>query len=114
MANCIDTKNHEGVQTIFTEEQRLEKAKKHSELRHTEFIEMVRLTIEKPDFIYMDLGGSDRHVCYCREYKINSRTQYTKVIIRTAKHCNYVVTAYRPDYVKERNKTELLYGTYTD
>ena len=114
MENCIDTKNHEGIRTIFPEDQRVEKAKKHPELRQLDFIERVKTTIEKPDFVYEDLDGGDRHMCYCREYKINSRTQYTKVVIRTAKQCNYVITAYRPDYVKEQGKTKLLYGTHTD
>lgn len=114
MENCIDTKNHEGIQIIFTEEQRIEKAKKHPELRQEEFIARVKLTIEKPDFIYEDLDAVDRHVCYCREYKINSRTQYTKVVIRTTPHCGYVITAYRPDYIKERDKTKLLYGKDTN
>ena len=59
MENCIDTKNHEGVQTIFTEDQRLEKSKKHPELRQQDFIDRVKLTIEKPDFIYEDLDDGE-------------------------------------------------------
>jgi len=112
--NCIDTKNYEGIRTVFTEARRLEKAQKHPELRQSSFIERVKKTIEKPDFVYEDMDGISRRACYCREFKINSRIMYTKVILLKLKTHDVVITAYRPDYVKERGKTGLIYGTDND
>lgn len=111
---CIDTKNYEGKHTVFTEEQRTEKAEKHPELREESFIARVKETIEHPDFIYEDIDKKSRYSYYCREFKINSRVQYTKVILRDAKTYNFVITAYRPDFVKERGKTNLIYGKDND
>ena len=39
---------------------------------------------------------------------------YTKVILLKLKTHDVVITAYRPDYVKERGKTGLIYGTDND
>jgi hypothetical protein len=112
--NCIDTKNHEGKHTVFTEKQRVEKAKKHPELREDHFIARVKKTIEIPDFIYEDLDKKSHLSYYCREYKINSRVCYTKVVLKDIKRYYFVITAYRPDYVKERGKTKLIYGKDND
>jgi hypothetical protein len=112
--NCIDTNNYEGIRTVFAEARRAQKAQKHPELRLSGFIERVKKTIEKPDFIYEDIDGVDRRACYCREFKINSRIRYTKVILLKLKTQDEVITAYRPDYVKERGKTALIYGTDND
>lgn len=48
---------------------------------------------------------------YKREYKINSSVRYLKVVLNDRGDHLFVVTAFRPDYVKERGKTKLLYGT---
>ena len=112
--HCIDTKNHEGIRTIFTEEQRALKAKKHPELRQPDFVQRVKEAIERPDFIYRDLDKDDRAAYYCREFKVNNRVQYTKVMVRTDPACLFVITAYRPDYVEERGKTDPLYGDDKD
>lgn len=112
--NCIDTKNYEGVRTIFTEAQRADKAKRHPELRQADFIQRVKEAVEKPDFVYEDLDKTTRFAYYCREYKINNRIRYTKVILSNQQGRYFVITAYRPDYVKERNKSTLFYGKDTD
>ena len=108
--NCIKTKNYAGIRTIFSEEQRNLKSPKHPELREKDFIERIKKTIEKPDFIYADLSQKYRLAYYLLDYGINSKTRYTKVIVKESKNLCFVVTAYRPDYVKERGKTKLIYG----
>lgn len=83
---------------------------KHPELREDFFIENVKKTIESPTFVYEDLSTTARVAYYCREFKINSRIRYTKVVLAERQNHLFVITAYRPDYVKERDKTKLLYG----
>ncbi len=112
--NCIRTKNYAGIWTVFTEEQRNLKSPKHPELREDAFIERVKKTIEKPDFIYEDLSQKYRSVYYIRDYGINAKIRYTKVILRESKSLCFVVTAYRPDYVKEKGKTKLIYGKHNE
>ena len=60
--NCIETKNYNGIRTVFTKEQRKLKSDKHPELREDQFIERVRKTIECPDFVYEDLSQKYRSV----------------------------------------------------
>ncbi len=38
--------------------------------------------------------------------------RYTKVIVREGKKLCFVITAFRPDYVKEKGKTKLMYGKH--
>src|SRR3989344_895035 len=104
--HCVDLLNYEGIRTIFTEEQRILKSDKHPELRTEEFIERVKKTITNPTFIYEDYDKKNRYSYYCEEYKINSRVMYTKVMLLKLKTHYLVITAYRPDFVKERNKTK--------
>jgi hypothetical protein len=105
----IETNNYEGIRTIFTESQIEKKADKHPELRQDDFLTRVQCTIERPDFVYQDMEKSDYQVYYSKEVEVNSRTRYTKVVVHNNRtHC-FVVTAYRPDYVKERGKTKLLF-----
>ena len=53
---------------------------------------------------------NDRRAHYLKEYLVNGVQRYTKVIVAIDQKPRFVVTAYRPDYVKERGKTELIYG----
>ncbi|MEK7213733.1 MAG: hypothetical protein AAB637_01275 [Patescibacteria group bacterium] len=106
----IKTKNIFGVNVIFTEKQREEKMLKHPELRQESFADRIKKTIENPDFIYQDLSDKRRSVYYSREYAIDSKIVYTKIILKNGNKECFVITAYRPDYVKERSKTKLLYG----
>lgn len=108
--NCVDTKNYQGVRTIFTENQRTQKAERHPELRLYSVIKRIKKTIESPDFVYVDMNDECRRSYYCREYKIDSRIMYTKVVLLKLKTHYFVITAYRPDYIKERGKTCLIYG----
>lgn len=109
---CLETKDYEGKDTIFTEEQRKEKVPRHPELLDLKFINgRVKKTIQNPDFVYEDLAQPDkRRVHYLEEYKINKSFRYTKVVIDTSVNPLFVVTAFRPASVKERGKTKLLYG----
>lgn len=86
------------------------KKEKHPELREETFPERIKVAIQKPTFVYEDLSEKERHAYYIREFKINSRIRYTKVIIRQGKEINFIITAFRPDYVKERDRTSLIYG----
>jgi len=112
--HCIDLLNYEGIRTIFTEEQRILKSDKHPELRTDNFIDRVKKTITKPEFVYEDYDEKNRYSYYCEEFKINSRVRYTKVMLLKLKNHYLVITAYRPDFVKERNRTKLLYGKDND
>lgn len=107
---CIDTKNHEGKRVIFTQTQREKKWSKHPELRDDKFIKRIQNAIEDPNFIYEDMVVQGRLVYYKYEYSVNGRAVYTKVVLNSRIGPYFVVTAYRPDYVKERGKTKLLYG----
>ena len=112
--NCVDCKNYKGVRIIFTDVQRNEKSNKHPELRKDDFLERIVSAVQKPAFVYEDLDRKDYYAYYFREFKINSRTRYTKVIARKLKYYHFIITAYRPDFVKERGKTKLLYGEDND
>ena len=107
---CLDVKNYEGRRTVFTYWQRELKAPNRPELREDGILERIKETIENPSFIYQDLEHSDRFAYYRREYKINSRVKYMKLILLDRGQDLFVITAYRPDYVKERGKTTLIYG----
>lgn len=112
--NCVDTRGYDGVRTVFVESNRMRKSRKHPELRRLDFIERIKEVVETPNFVYEDLDKINRRAYYGREYKINSRVRYTKVVVLKLKALNIVITAYRPDYVKERGKTKLIYGTDND
>jgi hypothetical protein len=109
---CLQTEDYEGVRTVFREEHRATKALKHPELRDEAFIAgRVKAAIETPTFVYADLGAPDRRrSCYLKEYELNGTARYTKVIVDYERRPRVIITAYRPDYVKERSKTELIYG----
>jgi len=108
--NCVDIKNYEGVRVVFTEKQRELKSAFHSELRQESFIKRIEEAIRKPEFVYEDLAKQGRMVYYRYEYSFNGRPTYTKVVVRAQKKYCFVITAYRPNSVKERGKTKLLYG----
>lgn len=110
--NCLSTNDYKNNQVVFSEEQRLLKADKHPELREPDFINgRVKVAIQSPDFIYQDLmNPKERIAVYKLEYVVNGRSRYTKVIISAKSNPYFIITAYRPDYVKERGKTKLLYG----
>ena len=112
MKCCLETTDYENNKVIFTEEQREMKAAKHPELRDNNFInDRLKQTIKRPDFIYQDCDKQNsRKVLYREEFVLNGKTRYTKVTIDFKKKPQFVVTAYRPDYVKERSKSKLLYG----
>ncbi len=72
----------------------------------------VREAVECPTFVYADYGNPKKRVShYLREYKIGEVIRYTKVVLERRRNGWIVVTAYRPDYVKERDKTKLVYGS---
>ncbi|MDP2692656.1 MAG: hypothetical protein Q8O88_03400 [bacterium] len=109
---CLLTQNYENRGVCFEEKRRKIKALKHSELRDPKFINgRVKQTINNPDFIYSDFDyPKSREVYYKFEFKINGKNVYTKVVIDITKIPLLVVSVFRPDYIKEQNKTKLLYG----
>ncbi len=107
---CFITKDYSGLRVVFTKKQYELKAKLRPELREKGILDRVKETTESPDFVYEDYEKKNRFAYYSREYRINSRTRYMKVILSKGKNCLFTITAFRPDYVKEINKTKLLYG----
>lgn len=109
---CIDTISYEDRRTVFPEGRRQYKANKRPELREEGFLKRIEDAIRKPTFVYRDFEDVTRKVCYLEEYRVNGRMYYVKVVLAEMKNGDLeVMTAFRPDYVKERGKTELLYGT---
>ena len=49
-------------------------------------------------------------VVYKEEYRFDGRVRYTKVVLERKKSYYFVITAFRPDFVKERGKTKRIYG----
>jgi hypothetical protein len=107
--NCIDIIGIQSSRTIFTEQQRQMKMLKHPELADDTFIKRVENAIKKPDFIYQDLAEKKRLAYYKHEYSVNGKPRYVKVVIDTGQTPCFVVTAYRPDFVKEKGRTALVY-----
>lgn len=112
MKCCLQTFDYENNKVIFTEIQRQKKAAKRPELRDNNFINnRIKQTINCPHFVYQDCDRPNRRKAfYFLEYTVNKKPRYTKVVIDFKKKPQFVITAYRPDYVKERGKTKLLYG----
>ena len=106
----LSVKDYMGRKAVFTNKQFDLKAPFRPELREDGIIDRIKETIEKPTFVYEDFEYKKRLAYYRKEYKINNRTRYIKVILQAQNSCLFVVTAFRPDYVKERGKTKLLYG----
>lgn len=112
---CLITKNHEGKLVVFTKRQFDLKANQRPELREKGILKRIEETINNPTFIYEDYEHRKQRVAYyCFEYKINGRSRYMKVMLSVHSDYLFVVTAYRPDYIKERGKTNLLYGKDND
>lgn len=111
---CLDITNYEKKRVIFLEETRRIKSIKHPELRDEKFINnQVREAINNPDFVYQDYAHPDnRQVYYKFNYSVNGRNIYTKVVMALKENPLLVITAFRPDYVKERGKTQIIYGQY--
>ena len=109
---CLDTTNYEKKRVIFLEVTRRIKANKHPELRDDKFINgQVREAVNNPDFVYEDyVSPSDRQAHYKFNFSVNGRSIYTKVVITRTGDPLMVITAFRPDYVKERGKTQIIYG----
>ncbi len=112
MKCCLETVDYENNKVIFTEAQRQQKVAKRPELRDDNFINgRLKQTINCPNFVYQDCDKpNSRKAFYLQEYVVNGRPRYTKVVVDFKKKPQFVITAYRPDYVKERSKTNLLYG----
>ena len=110
-ALCLDVLDKDGVRVIFTKKQRLLKMEKHAELREDAFLARLSEAIRKPSFVYANFEKPrKRQALYFREFKFNGRIRYIKVVLEKQRNRLFLITAYRPDYVKERGKTKLLYG----
>ena len=109
---CLTAKHYSGKKVIFTKTQRELKSKKHSILRDDDFISgRLKNAIESPSFVYQDLEKpKSREIVYLEEFMVDNRYRYTKVVLEKKSNYFFVVSAYRPDFVKERGKTKLIYG----
>ncbi len=63
---------------------------------------------------YEDMAHSRRFVYYRYEYSVNRQPKYVKVAVEHNEDPYFIVTAYRPDYVKERGKTKCVFGEDND
>lgn len=109
---CLITKNYNGRLTVFTKKQFDLKSKQRPELRERNILDRIKVTVEKPSFVYEDYADKkNRFAYYLYEYKINGKIRYMKVVLADKKDHLFIITAFRPDYVKEKSKTKLLYGT---
>ena len=100
----------------FLESVRAIKESKRPELRdrNGDFIKKrVAETIRNPNFVYEDLYSPNTRSClYVREYAVGKKIWYVKVIleyIKSEKHFS-VITTFRSNSVKERGKTDVIYG----
>ena len=112
--NCIDVKDYNGIRTVFTNTQWKIKQTQRPELQEKSIIERIKKTVQEPSFVYSDLSDKTRSAYYMMEYRVNGRNRYLKVVIKKYKKYNFIITAYRPDYVKERGKTKCIYGKDND
>ena len=108
---CLTVKDYEGRAVVFTEQQLALKAPRRPELREEGILDRIKETVIRPGFVYTDFEHSGRLAYYLEEYRLNGRIRYMKVVLQPRSSDLFVVTAYRPDYVKERGKTKLIYGT---
>lgn len=110
---CFSVIDFSGRQVVFTEKRRIKKAKLRPILNAKWFTDRIKETIRNPDFVYTDIAEpQQKHVYYLREFGTSNSTRYTKVVVWLGDVVAEVVTAYRPDYVKEKGKKNgnLIYG----
>ncbi len=118
---CLVAHHYENNKKVyFLESVRIFKENKRPELQNKDgsFIQKRVLdAIQSPDFVYPDYKfPHKRSAHYLKEFKINNRAHYTKVILeyKSSEDCYFVITAFRPMSVKERGKRALLYGEDTE
>ncbi len=107
----MEVKNYEGKTVVFTDRQLALKSPRRPELREEGILDRIAQTVAQPSFVYEDYEHPGRLAYYREEYKIDGRVRYMKVVVQTRDSDLFIVTAFRPDYVKERGKTKLAYGT---
>jgi len=105
---------HRGTKTIFTKARWVKKSRQRPSLRERFMRERIKECIETPTWVYEDiLYPKTRRVCYLEEYGTAQYTKYTKVVLEKKKRHFFVITAYRPNYIKEKGKTKLLHSKKT-
>ncbi len=104
---CLEIDDYNGNKVIFYETTRVKKAKKRPELREKSFLNgQLREAIKNPWRIYEDFDRpKERHAYYYKEYSTREKTQYAKVVIEISAKPFIVITAYRPDRIKEESET---------
>lgn len=111
MEYCLEVNDYSGCMVRFEESNRLCHALKHPELDDPRYIKgRVRNAIIQPTFVYKAINRNKRLVNYLFEYNNNGTNVYTKVVIQYRGQTGYIATAFRISYVKERNKTDIIYG----
>ena len=107
---CLDTTDCFGRRIVFTDTQRELKARQRPELREEGILARIKQAVCNPTFVYPDLDTGNRLAYYTLEYRANNRSHYMKVVAKDRGEDMFIITAYRPDYVKERGKSTLKYG----
>lgn len=104
---CLEIDDYNGDKVIFYEATRIKKAKKRPELREESFLNgQLCHAIKSPWRIYEDFDRpKERYVYYYKEYNTRTKTQYTKVVIDISAKPFVIVTAFRPDRIKEESET---------
>lgn len=113
---CLEIEDYQGSRVVFYEKTRLKKAKKRPELRSTDFLKgQLTQAVKNPWRIYKDFNKTKERRCYYyKEYSTKIKTKYTKVVIDISENPYIIITAYRPDYIKEEklnSKSEKIYDS---
>ncbi len=110
---CLKTEDDLGNKVVFSEKQRRKKAKSHPELRDDKFINgRLKTAINHPHFVYGDVAKNNFHCYYIREFHFDTSRgkgwQYTKVIVLVIVKPYQIITAFRPQIIKEEGRTKCL------
>ncbi len=99
---CIDTKTYLGKRIVFEEMCWRRKAKRRPELLEDGMLRRIEETLRNPDLVFRDHANPEGRRCYYREeYRVNGRPRYIKVVATNTTDPLYIITAYRPDRIKE-------------
>jgi len=113
---CFKCTNNQGRSVVFTKDQYEKKSKQRPELREPGIQKRMIEAINNPQFVYEDYESPKlRYAYYKEEYSINEKSKYMKVILSEYNKGGFdlfVVSAFRPDYIKEEGKTKILYGNH--
>lgn len=100
----LETNDYRGQHCIFTQAQVDSHIHRRPELRDPGFKSRIIAALQTPDIIYPDYAKRKRHVYYRKEYQVNGVAWYVKVVVQMSSNPCFIVTAFRPNNIKEANK----------